>query len=39
MVGASAGLRFPAFRLSLRELEILTLFNRPVKKEMQAHAQ
>jgi len=31
--------RFEAIRLSLRELRLLTLFNRPVKKETQAHAQ
>jgi hypothetical protein len=31
--------RFEAIRLSLRELRLLTLFNRPVKKGTQAHAQ
>jgi hypothetical protein len=36
---ADESVRFEAIRLSLRELGLLTLFNRPVKKETQAHAQ
>ena len=36
---ASESTDFEAIRLSLRERGFLTLFNRPVKKETQAHVQ